>query len=60
MLTRAYELWSSFSWTGPLIWFSYQDSGTNQEFREEFYGLTQADGTPKPAYFAFKALAVAG
>jgi hypothetical protein len=60
MLTRAYELWSSYSWTGPLIWFSYQDSGSNQEFREEFYGLTQADGTPKSAYFAFKALAVAG
>jgi hypothetical protein len=60
MLTRAYELWSSYSWTGPLIWFSYQDSGTNLESREEFYGLTQAGGTPKPAYFAFKALAGAG
>lgn len=60
ILTRAYQLWSSYSWTGPLIWFSYQDSGANLEFREEFYGLTQADGAPKPAYFAFKALTGSG
>jgi polysaccharide biosynthesis protein PslG len=60
ILTRAYKLWSSYSWAGPLIWFSYQDSGANLESREEFFGLTQADGAPKPAYFAFKELAEAG
>lgn len=60
ILTRAYELWSSYSWTGPLIWFSYQDTGVDQASRDEFFGLTQADGAPKPAYFAFKTLADAG
>jgi hypothetical protein len=57
ILTRGYQLWSSYSWTGPLIWFSYQDTGVNPALRDDFFGLTQADGTPKPAYFAFKALA---
>jgi hypothetical protein len=60
ILTRGYELWSSYSWAGPLIWFSYQDIGVNPAMRDDFFGLTQADGAPKPAYFAFKALAGAG
>ena len=60
ILTRGYQLWSSYSWTGPLIWFSYQDTGIDPALRDDFFGLTQADGAPKPAYFAFKALAGAG
>jgi hypothetical protein len=60
ILTRGYELWSSYSWAGPLIWFSYQDIGVNPAVRDDFFGLTQADGAPKLAYFAFKALADTG
>jgi len=60
ILTRGYRLWSSYSWTGPLIWFSYQDIGVDPALRDDFFGLTQADGAPKPAYFAFKALAGTG
>ena len=57
ILTRGYELWSSYSWAGPLIWFSYQDTGADPSLRDDFFGLTRTGGAPKPAYFAFKALA---
>ena len=54
---RGYELWSSFSWAGPLTWFSSQDTGADPSLRDDFFGLTRTGGAPKPAYFAFKALA---
>jgi polysaccharide biosynthesis protein PslG len=49
--------WSAFPWSGPMILYRYQDSGTDLSDRDMFFGLVRADGTPKPALAAFEALA---
>lgn len=43
---------------GNFFWYSYQDIGTNRQSAENFYGLRRFDGTPKPAYQAFKSAVV--
>ena len=47
----------TYTWAGPLLWYSYKDVGTTQDTVENFFGLVRADGTPKPAYQIFKNLA---
>ncbi len=54
-ITRAYRQWDRWSFTGPLIWFSYLDAGTNPDQPEDNLGLVRADFTPKePALAAFE------
>jgi hypothetical protein len=48
------------SFTGPLVWLSVRDAGTNPANRWENMGLMHRDFTPKPAYTAFKILMLAG
>ncbi len=55
MATVAVNLVRSYSWIGAFVWYSYQDSGTSPSDNENFYGLMQADGSFKPAYYAFQA-----
>ncbi len=43
----------TYSWLGPVFWYSYQDAGTSQNTNENFFGLIRADGSHKPAYDAF-------
>jgi hypothetical protein len=59
MVTEAYALWRTYSWAGPLISYMYQDTGTDQANREDFFGFVRADGSQKPAYAAFRAAALA-
>ena len=42
-----------------LFWYTYQDSGSDPNNTESFYGLRRADGSKKPAYDAFRQ-AIAG
>lgn len=49
-LTEAYNRWSSWSYTGPLIWYAYQDIGTDPNDREQNFGLLNYNGTFKPAW----------
>ncbi len=58
-ITNAYTLWRTYSWAGPLISYMYQDTGTDQTNREDFFGFVRYDGTQKPAYAAFRAAALA-
>jgi GH35 family endo-1,4-beta-xylanase len=37
-----------------LIWYTYQDSGSDPNDTESYYGLRRADGSKKPAYDAFR------
>ncbi|HEV3134352.1 MAG TPA: cellulase family glycosylhydrolase [Acidimicrobiia bacterium] len=54
-LTKAYSRWNRWSFTGPLIWFSYLDPGTNPDAPEDNTGLVRADFTTKePAFAAFE------
>ena len=51
-ITQAYSAWRSWSWTGPLIWYSYRDQGTQSP--DQVYGLVDVNFVPKePALAAF-------
>jgi polysaccharide biosynthesis protein PslG len=60
MVTRAYELWSSYEWAGPLFTYEGRDLGTSNSTRENFFGLAHHDFTPKPAFEAYRAAALGG
>ncbi len=53
-VTEAITILHGFSWAGPFFWYQYQDTGTRAWTSEDFYGLVRADGSFKPAYYAFK------
>jgi hypothetical protein len=56
-VTEAYEAWRDWSFTGPLIWYSYRDAGSDPDDPEDHFGLVRADFTPKePALSAFEAV----
>ena len=57
MLDRAYKLFDSYAWAGPLFWYAPRDEGTNASRRDDFYGLVRNDFSPKPALTAFRAIA---
>jgi polysaccharide biosynthesis protein PslG len=54
MIGRAFALWSSYSWAGPLFIYQGRDQGTDTSTDQNFYGLISYDGTPKPAYAAYR------
>lgn len=45
------QLWNSWSFTGPLMFFSARDIGTSSNNSDHF-GFTRVDLSPKPAYSA--------
>jgi hypothetical protein len=50
-MTQAVQNAEDTSWIGALFVYTYQDSATNPDY----YGLVNADGTPKPAWSALAA-----
>jgi beta-xylosidase len=52
--TRSVELYKTYDWVGPLMWYSFKDASTNQTDAANTFGLLRADGSQKPAYTAFK------
>jgi hypothetical protein len=55
-VTQAYTGWREWAFTGPLIWYSYRDAGSDPDEPEDNFGLVRADFTAKePALSAFKA-----
>jgi hypothetical protein len=55
MATKAYQLFASYSWAGPLFWYAPRDLGTDSGTRENFFGILRNDFSPKPAYAAYQA-----
>src|SRR5207248_4098090 len=52
MLTKAYQLYRSYDWAGPLFFYQGRDqSATNTE---DAMGITHYDFTAKPAYTAYQ------
>ena len=52
-LTQAYTAWVGWSFTGPLLWYSYLDAGRGRSFLDHF-GLVKPSFEPKqPALKAF-------
>jgi hypothetical protein len=57
-VTRAFQLFGSYKWAGPLFWYSERDLGTAATTRENFFGVLRNDFSPKPAFDAYKAATV--
>jgi polysaccharide biosynthesis protein PslG len=57
MVTRAYRVWSTYSWGGPLFMYQGRDQGTDTGTSQNFYGFINNNFTPKPSYLAYKAAA---
>ncbi len=53
ILSDAIRIFKGYSWSGPFMWYDYQDSGTSTWDSENFYGLVRANGTHKPSYDAW-------
>lgn len=53
-LSSAYQQWNDWAWTGPLIWYAYNDAGSDEEEPEDNFGLTDSDFNPKPSLLAFE------
>jgi polysaccharide biosynthesis protein PslG len=60
MITTAYQLWTTYSWAGPLFTYTSRDYGTSTSTRENFFGLLHNDFTAKPSYAAYQAAAGVG
>jgi hypothetical protein len=51
----AYTTWKSWSFVGPLIWYTYRDHGTNASDIEDHFGVVYSNYSPKePALSAIK------
>lgn len=53
-LRSGFEQWRSWSFTGPLFWYSHRDKGTDAEDPEDNFGLATVEGRPKPALAALR------
>ena len=54
--TQAYQRWTAWDFTGPLIWYSFEDAGAAPDNRDDHFGLVTADGREKPALAVFRAI----
>jgi hypothetical protein len=54
MISRAFQVWSGYSWAGPLFVYQGRDQGTDTASYDNFFGFLNYDGTPKPAFAAYQ------
>jgi hypothetical protein len=60
LVRDGYAKWKTWSFAGPLFWYSARDQGTNTVDREQNFGLVKYDYAPKPSFSAYQAVAAAG
>ena len=58
-VTLAYQLWSTYSWAGPLFFYQGRDIGTDTTNEYDNYGFATQSFGLKPAYSAYQAAAAA-
>jgi len=56
MFRTGLTLWASYPWAGPMIGYMLRDRGTDTADRENFFGLTRYDGSPKATFATFTSL----
>jgi hypothetical protein len=54
LVGHAFPLFRSYSWAGPLLWYSGRDLGSRRTTRENFFGVLRRDFSRKPAYSAYR------
>jgi hypothetical protein len=60
-VTDAMNLYKSYSWAGPIFWYTFQDASlTDTSTNENFFGLVRADGSTKPAFTTLQNIIKAG
>jgi len=52
MVTRAYQVWASYSWAGPLFMYSGRDQGNDASSTDDWFGMINYNYTAKPAFDA--------
>jgi hypothetical protein len=60
MVSDTIQLYKTYSWAGPLFWYTLEDSSNDTSTNENFFGLVRADGSTKPAYQTLQSLISAG
>jgi hypothetical protein len=60
LVKDGYAKWKTWSFAGPLFWYSARDQGTNSADREDNFGLVRYDYAPKASFSAFQAISAAG
>ena len=60
LVTDGYAKWKTWSFAGPLFWYSARDQGTDTADREQNFGLVHNDYSSKPSLAAYQAAAAAG
>jgi hypothetical protein len=60
LVKDGYAKWKTWSFAGPLFWYSARDQGTNTLDREQNFGLVHNDYSSKPSLAAYQAAAAAG
>lgn len=58
MLRQAEMLAREAPWAGPLLWYSWRDRGGRLQDTENWYGLIDPLGNPKPAFNVYRDLGV--
>jgi hypothetical protein len=57
MVTRAYRLFASYRWAGPLFFYSGRDLGSSTSTTEDFMGLLTRSFSRKPSFVAYRRVA---
>ena len=60
MVADTIQAYKTYSWAGPLFWYTLRDGGNTTDTNENFFGLTRSDGSVKPAYTTLQRLISAG
>jgi polysaccharide biosynthesis protein PslG len=56
MIAQSLTLAASYSWSGPVFWYNTKDfCAAGSADSECYYGMMRSNGSPKPAFNAFKA-----
>jgi hypothetical protein len=53
MVTRAYRLFASYRWAGPLFFYQGRDAGDSPGTVENFFGFLNHNFTRKPSFVAY-------
>jgi len=55
MVTQSLALAASYTWAGPMFWYNYKDfCAAGSSNSECYFGIVRSDGTPKPAFNAYR------